>query len=293
MISDDHSTDRTWDVIQDEVDAYRRSGGKHANIVLNRNERNLGLIKHCEVANGLKHGILRVGGGGDDISEPDRVEQIVQAWLESGKPMAIYSGAWLIDIEGKRIGQLGEYYLTQGCLGAVAAYSIRFSDFFDPVTMTGAAEDTIFAERINILGGKRVYLRKNLMSYRVGSGMSTVVRKWRKPNLTAHLLDVQSYSQCLLDLEHRKGTMSQERYLDLKRRYETRVREGRLHAQLLDSNSIRERWRAYRQIHYHPWFRPGGIFQLLCLLPKGLGDPCLNVLACFCARYNKKRMEWF
>ena len=48
VISDDCSTDGTWNIILEEVDAYRKSGGVHKNIVLNRNEKNLGLIRHCQ-----------------------------------------------------------------------------------------------------------------------------------------------------------------------------------------------------------------------------------------------------
>ena len=33
VISDDCSTDSTWDIIRDEVEAYRKSGGIHKNIV--------------------------------------------------------------------------------------------------------------------------------------------------------------------------------------------------------------------------------------------------------------------
>ena len=68
VISDDCSTDGTWNIIVDEVESYRKSGGIHKNIVLNRNEKNLGIIRHCQAQQSRIHGELRVGNAGDDIS---------------------------------------------------------------------------------------------------------------------------------------------------------------------------------------------------------------------------------
>ena len=84
VISDDHSTDRTWEIINEEVAAYKASGGIHKNIVLNRNERNLGIALHSNVISALEHGVLRVANAGDDISFPNRVERIVEEWVKDG-----------------------------------------------------------------------------------------------------------------------------------------------------------------------------------------------------------------
>ena len=43
IISDDHSTDNSWAIAQKVVENY---SGPHK-IILNRNEKNIGLVQHC------------------------------------------------------------------------------------------------------------------------------------------------------------------------------------------------------------------------------------------------------
>lgn len=289
IISDDCSQDRTWEIINEEVRAYKETGGRHTRIVLNRNERNLGISRHSGKVLLMCHGVLRVGNGGDDISAPNRVERIFEEWDRTGRTAAnIYSGAWLIDYEGHRVGQLGRYYFTDGCLGAVAAYSMRIRDEFKPIVVAGGAEDTIYANRARLLGTKKLYINENLLSYRVGTGVSTVGANWRKPNLSTFRANVKSAEQALLDLETVRARLEQTEYAKFKDEFEATIVKNQLHAALLSASSFRERWNAYRRIHYRPWFRPGGIYQLLCLLPPRCGDPMLNLLSRLNKMINQK-----
>lgn len=75
VISDDCSSDRTWNIIQDKVARYN---GPH-NIILNRNEPNLGPRENFnKVLYELSHGEIIVGAAGDDISRKDRVSKCVE-----------------------------------------------------------------------------------------------------------------------------------------------------------------------------------------------------------------------
>jgi glycosyltransferase involved in cell wall biosynthesis len=96
ILSDDCSTDDTFLLIQDAVKGYT---GPHA-IVLNRNDRNLGLTEHLNRILALASGELIVPADGDDVSEAWRVERCVEVWLKHGKPAALASSFSCIDAAG-------------------------------------------------------------------------------------------------------------------------------------------------------------------------------------------------
>ena len=75
VISDDASTDSTWDTIQRAVAGY---GGTHR-LLLNRNPGNLGIGAHINRMVALSHGELLFVAAGDDISLPQRCERVVDA----------------------------------------------------------------------------------------------------------------------------------------------------------------------------------------------------------------------
>ncbi|MDP6474553.1 MAG: glycosyltransferase [Alphaproteobacteria bacterium] len=65
ILSDDCSSDRTFEIIENEASAYK---GPHS-VVLNRNEMNLG-IEHINKLQQLASGTILVTGHGDDLSMP-------------------------------------------------------------------------------------------------------------------------------------------------------------------------------------------------------------------------------
>ena len=79
--SDDASLDGTYSIIEEVCANYQ---GPHQ-IRHTKNERNLGLAAHINLINQVAEGELIVVGAGDDISVPDRVERIANAYLKSGK----------------------------------------------------------------------------------------------------------------------------------------------------------------------------------------------------------------
>src|SRR5512138_1410799 len=76
IVSDDTSTDSTFDIVQEVAASYR---GPHK-LVLSRNRQNLGIGGNVNRAVSLCHGELIVMAGGDDISLPHRTSKIVEAW---------------------------------------------------------------------------------------------------------------------------------------------------------------------------------------------------------------------
>jgi glycosyltransferase involved in cell wall biosynthesis len=96
LLSDDCSTDDTFEIIQETVKGY---SGPHK-IVLNRNARNLGVSDHVNRIVELASGELIIAADGDDVSHPQRTELLVEAWLSNGKPAALVSSLCCIDAVG-------------------------------------------------------------------------------------------------------------------------------------------------------------------------------------------------
>lgn len=100
IIADDASSDRTYDIVVEEVNAYR---GPHP-ISYGRNPSNL----QIETYNGLlgkAQGRFIVHAHGDDISLPNRVSKLVELWRQSGASL-IASNAATIDEAGRQTGQV-------------------------------------------------------------------------------------------------------------------------------------------------------------------------------------------
>jgi len=79
MISDDCSSDKTWDRIVEAVSGY---DGPHI-IRLNRNRENLGLIKHYNKCFSMASADIVIVCGGDDISLPTRAKKIIDKFNET------------------------------------------------------------------------------------------------------------------------------------------------------------------------------------------------------------------
>ncbi len=97
VLSDDCSTDGTFEIIQDAVKGY---SGPHV-VVLNRNDRNLGISDHVNRIIELATGELIIAADGDDVSSPVRAERCVDVWLRNGRPAALYSAVSCIDADGR------------------------------------------------------------------------------------------------------------------------------------------------------------------------------------------------
>lgn len=169
IISDDCSKDRTWEVIEHEVDVYRGSGGKHNNIVLNRNQTNLGVAKHFELILSKCHGELIVCQAGDDISHLERIQVIVNTLKNHPGATVLSHEAICIDDKGQNVGTNVMKTSALMPLGAMMSYSRRVYDEFDPISEDGAWEDDVYARRAQMLG-EEVQIKKVLLKYRIGCG---------------------------------------------------------------------------------------------------------------------------
>jgi len=176
LVSDDCSTDRTWEILQDLVADH---DGPHR-VTLNRNETRQAL-NHRYVYLALAGEGLIVYGHGDDVFFPDRVSRLVGKHRETGA-LAVSSQAHKIDAEGaryalhppKHIHELGddcsiETYLRARliptCFGAGLMWHSDLFETFGPIPRGPRNLDEVIPFRAALLG-KADYIPEPLLEWR-------------------------------------------------------------------------------------------------------------------------------
>jgi len=81
VVSDDCSSDNTWDIILTVAQSY--TGSKK--LILSRNPSNLGIVGNYAAAVKQSTGDLIFMAAGDDISMPDRCSKSIQFWIDKQK----------------------------------------------------------------------------------------------------------------------------------------------------------------------------------------------------------------
>ena len=98
IIIDDHSTDETYEILQDFEKAHR-------NIILHRNSSNLKIAVTLNNALALASGEYIIRMDGDDISEPERLERYLQAIMSNPDLDILGSSVVSIDESGRELGR--------------------------------------------------------------------------------------------------------------------------------------------------------------------------------------------
>jgi len=176
VFSDDCSTDDTFDKLCQLADRY---DGRHT-LSVRRNEANLGIARHYNLAVACAKSDLIIVAAGDDLSEPDRVQSVLQAWRESnGRLNLIASYATSIDKSGYalgllQIGQLEQWTDAQTwckkrpyVIGATFAFHKRLFKEFGPLAPGVDYEDQVLSLRAAALGGGKT-IQEPLIQYRQG-----------------------------------------------------------------------------------------------------------------------------
>lgn len=175
VLSDDGSSDRTCEIMQELAAAYR---GVHK-IILNRNERNIGIGSQLNAAVSKSNGDLIVLANADDVSLPNRVAVVVDQWLASGRRASVITcDLAVIGPAGESLGRIMNTEtvfanLEDGArqrFGGVAAASLTVRrdvfEVFGPLPDNLNLEDNPLYLRATLLG-ERIHLREPLVNYRV------------------------------------------------------------------------------------------------------------------------------
>ena len=192
VCSDDASADSTHRVLQQEAARYR---GPHR-VVVRRNDSTLGIAGHYNELIAHTAGELLITAAGDDISEPDRVARLLQAW-DSGGQKADLLSSHVSDMSGEgmvkgvlRVDDLAPYASVGDwirrrpyVIGAGHAFTRRMMRRFGPVDPRIHYEDQIMVFRA-ITSGGAITVDAPLVRYRRG-GLSARRRFNAAAELTA------------------------------------------------------------------------------------------------------------
>lgn len=187
IISDDCSTDQTFERAKKLVDSY---AGTHV-VELRRNKKNLGLINHVNTVISEVDTELVVVAAGDDISLPHRVSKIVEVYQSSGRPKLISSTAFRIDEAGnlldglapKKVIPIDDFDTVVDSLnhvdhrvglylGATGAWSMDLWSKYGPIQHSHCWEDVVMGFRAALEGSYK-FIDEPLVKYRVNIGLSS------------------------------------------------------------------------------------------------------------------------
>ena len=288
VISDDGSTDGSWEYIQQAVAEFKK---EHIDVpvVVNRNSPNLGNLGNWQKCCELAHGELLIKADGDDISLPERTGDAVNAWVADGRRAMIVSQAYsVIDVDGNVLGGRSAPSASHP-MGAAQSWSKACYENFDRVLKVPmAVDDYPYGWRARILGDEEgLRIEKPAVMYRVGSGMSTAVYgETRCLAAKDAKYTIQAYPQVLADMHARGGTVDPA----LERALTDEQNRMQLILGLCEGDMV-TRWKSFRRFHalykvapYTPLY-----FHHVCyLLPPLLGDALLSVYLIL--NYYRKRL---
>jgi hypothetical protein len=101
VVSDDCSSDATWEKIQVVVNGYQGS----KKIILSRNSSNMGIVDNYAAAARQSSGDLIFMAAGDDISLPDRCSKSIQFWFNADQKFDLVAAdAFDMTYDGKILG---------------------------------------------------------------------------------------------------------------------------------------------------------------------------------------------
>lgn len=215
LISDDCSSDGTWEEIQRVASGYQ---GPHR-VVLNRNPQNLGLMPHYNRCFELASADIIVVGGGDDLSRPDRVRKILDAFRRD-KALLVFSRV--------ELDLLNDDYADFACeshatfyetidpvevstssslyIGATGAFHRDLLRKYGPLPNDPCYEDLILGFRAS-LEGRVVFIDEPLVHYRLG-GISTAH--------LAHKMDKAARLKLRLREMRKHQTVAEQRLADAR-----------------------------------------------------------------------------
>lgn len=176
IISDDCSTDKTFEIAEQIVSSYK---GPHQ-VRLNRNNINQGLGSHIKIIAAKASGEIVIVAAGDDISHPDRSETVVNTFLADLSIYAVFTDVRTIDEDGNILNrhlsrwdvknEISIFALLHngGGVGTGASYAYRRNCFDWPWEYPDfiISEDRLLPLRAAFLG-KLKHIPQPLVSYRI------------------------------------------------------------------------------------------------------------------------------
>lgn len=259
ILSDDCSSDRTFEIMQGMASAYQGPN----TVIMRRNERNLGWIGHINRVMEFVQGELIVVAAGDDVSLPNRVERTYREYaISSKRALSLYSNAFLIPEDGsnsvlaygepvKSLVHTAEYFARRKrcVMGSSHAWHRDVFNVFGPLNEEGIFEDVVISFRSALLGEVR-YIHEPLILYRQHSdnlynrnlrtNLSNLYDA-RKRVLPGYIIAFQNRLQDLKKLLCLEPTRA-DNIIHLQGMIGQTIRDFELELELIDSK-FGERWK--------------------------------------------------
>ena len=164
VISDDCSTDSTYSILQKLVEEYRNNNGT-IHIILNKNNKNLGIGGNFQRAAEMSHGQWLAMAAGDDISLSNRLELVKKHIDTHCYIYGINTARYIINETGDLLYyNFKENYL----LGADSIWHRDVFTKFKPLDYRIMSEDHVLNLRALLLGGM-LQINTPSIKYRVSS----------------------------------------------------------------------------------------------------------------------------
>jgi len=252
VISDDGSTDGSWEYIlsavkefRDKVDRGEVAGG--VTVVTSRNEVNLGGVVNWQKLGELANGKLCIKADGDDISLPERTTRIVEEWRKAGmeKVKVIIHNAWKLDADNKIVGwRDGDS--ARSPFGAVMAFAKDCFDGFPAIKNNRCVDDVPFCYRGLALGNE-LRLDERLVLYRIGTGISTCTYDFRLSMYKWAPAHLAALDEIIYELEELARNHPSQRVLDLLQEVRDVYHTKKIWYGLATGESFSMRFRWYKE----------------------------------------------
>lgn len=200
MVVDDASSDGTYEIAKEWLEKRQDRV-----VELVRNEKNLGIVNSFARWVSLTKGDIIVPMAGDDISEPDRVSEVIRHFKRNPDSYALVASGLVIDGEGRLLGHYGNRVDREVSLsdivcasgdflggleasGAASAYRKLLITKFPKIRASAFAEDRIMCFRAVLLGSCHFTSAKHIRWRRHGANLS--MGSWRdlNPQLSMHFM---------------------------------------------------------------------------------------------------------
>lgn len=213
IVSDDCSTDSTWEQINQFFSNDNQLKGNIKDIVLRRNDTNMGLIAHNNLVTSLVRNEIFIGHAGDDISRPDRILKSIGFYVQIGQPkyFLMHTQVRAIDLPNQPIlippviqqnMEIQHIALSLALhFGATSVCSQYLWEKFGNISIENTYEDLILGFRA-ALSRSYYYIPEPLLDYRALGGISDHSRFAAEPDggaLTYYKHRIATYKQRLLD----------------------------------------------------------------------------------------------
>ena len=214
ILSDDFSSDRTFEIMQEMAREYR---GPHI-VKVRQSSRNRRLAGHINEVSATASGKIIVLAAGDDISLPERTNAHAAVYAQWPSTFAVCSNYFVMTAPVIALPQqtergIREFTLVQHLsnvggwgLGATYSYRKRCFDWPQKIPESIETEDRVLPTRAAVLG-RVSYLNAKLVRYRTPQEMGELEGKrrwWREDAVNQRAIHLQE----ILDQAERMGLIS-------------------------------------------------------------------------------------